>query len=239
MKILDVLTAPWAIEPAKLLDKRSLAKESGHTHYYTGKACTQGHIAQRRTSNGGCQTCLSERSTAWLAKNIKKGRAATALWRTTNRETLLKTRKAYRQSAEGKTTLATQRASLYKKNPEKFQKAGRDFYQAHREQCADRHRRYCQSIPGFDSERGAKRRASLLQAMPFWADRAAIKRIYAGCPVGMHVDHFVPLHGLVPGGMPVRGLHVPGNLRYLSASANSSRKNRMSVAEVAELECIA
>lgn len=68
----------------------------------------------------------------------------------------------------------------------------------------------------------AKRRAVLLQAIPAWADRKELERIYRNCPEGMHVDHIIPLSG-----KGVRGLHVPWNLQYLAAKENMQKGNRI------------
>lgn len=68
------------------------------------------------------------------------------------------------------------------------------------------------------------RRARAVNAVPSWADRKAIRAVYAACPPGMEVDHIVPLRSPV-----VTGLHVPWNLQYLTRSENA-RKGR-------KLEC--
>jgi hypothetical protein len=62
------------------------------------------------------------------------------------------------------------------------------------------------------------RRAALLNATPPWVDLRAIDAIYRACPVGLEVDHIVPLNG-----RGVCGLHVPWNLQYLTKSANCSK----------------
>lgn len=56
--------------------------------------------------------------------------------------------------------------------------------------------------------RNAQRRAVTKQATPTWADLSKIKRIYAKCPVGYHVDHIIPLNNPT-----VCGLHVENNLK--------------------------
>lgn len=56
---------------------------------------------------------------------------------------------------------------------------------------------------------------------PVWADTSAIRDFYAKCPVGMHVDHIIPLRGRY-----VSGLHVLANLQYLDAKDNMSKGNR-------------
>jgi 5-methylcytosine-specific restriction endonuclease McrA len=68
----------------------------------------------------------------------------------------------------------------------------------------------------------ASRRANKLKATPFWADKQILKEVYDECPVGMVVDHIVPLQGKI-----VCGLHVPWNLQYLTQSENSKKSNKL------------
>jgi hypothetical protein len=71
-------------------------------------------------------------------------------------------------------------------------------------------------------EHNIKYRYSIEQATPKWADKELIKKIYANCPKGCHVDHYYPLHGDI-----VCGLHVPENLQYLTAEENLVKSNKM------------
>lgn len=66
-----------------------------------------------------------------------------------------------------------------------------------------------------------RRRAIKLQAIPIWADLELIELIYENCPVGLHVDHIVPLVSKF-----VCGLHCEANLRYLTPFENMSKGNR-------------
>jgi hypothetical protein len=74
----------------------------------------------------------------------------------------------------------------------------------------------------------AKRRAARLQRTPPWADLRAIKAFYvearrlsAATGVQHDVDHVVPLQGEL-----VSGLHVETNLRIVTASENTRKRNR-------------
>lgn len=60
----------------------------------------------------------------------------------------------------------------------------------------------------------------LIQRLPKWADRPAIREFYAACPEGMYVDHIIPLKGL-----NVSGLHVHWNFQYLDRMSNSIKNN--------------
>lgn len=66
------------------------------------------------------------------------------------------------------------------------------------------------------------RRARQFRATPEWVDAEALRRIFDSCPVGMEVDHIVPLNSAI-----VCGLHVPWNLQYLQRSANRAKGNRL------------
>lgn len=67
-------------------------------------------------------------------------------------------------------------------------------------------------------------RASKLQRTPSWQQAEDIKAFYNACPMGMHVDHIVPLQG-----EKVSGLHVLENLQYLTAVDNISKNNKFEV----------
>lgn len=79
-------------------------------------------------------------------------------------------------------------------------------------------------IAEFQRRRNAQKR----NAFPRWADVEAIREVYrtaafAAEAIGeaVHVDHIVPLQSLI-----VCGLHVPANLRILSARENTAKGNR-------------
>ena len=56
-----------------------------------------------------------------------------------------------------------------------------------------------------------------------------INDTYKRCPVGMVVDHIIPLLGKF-----VSGLHVSWNMQYLTPSQNSSKQNKINLLEASE-----
>lgn len=80
---------------------------------------------------------------------------------------------------------------------------------------------YCKRYPEKARFNTQKRVAAQLQRTPPWVDMQELRRVFQNCPMGMAVDHIIPLRGKL-----VSGLHVPGNLQYLSKAVNSSKSNR-------------
>jgi hypothetical protein len=58
--------------------------------------------------------------------------------------------------------------------------------------------------------------------IPKWSEKLLIDSFYSNCKKGFHVDHELPLKGLL-----VSGLHVLGNLQYLSDKENLQKGNRI------------
>lgn len=71
-------------------------------------------------------------------------------------------------------------------------------------------------------EKTARRRTTLLNATPTWANIERIKEIYLDCPENHHVDHIIPLKG-----KNVCGLHVENNLQYLTIEENLKKSNKV------------
>jgi hypothetical protein len=79
------------------------------------------------------------------------------------------------------------------------------------------------------------RHKAFKDATPPWVDMSAIKDIYRNCPEGHHVDHIIPLRGIMPDGSRVSGLHVPWNLQYLPARVNRGKSNKVQLHEINDL----
>lgn len=112
------------------------------------------------------------------------------------------------------------KAKYYQENKEKCDQASANWAAKNR----DKARQYVRNWTARNQHRKnaaeAKRRAAKLNATPSWADLDAIAELYVKCPVGMEVDHIVPLQG-----KNVSGLHVLENLQYLSKKVNRQKSN--------------
>lgn len=88
-------------------------------------------------------------------------------------------------------------------------------------------RNYKRKNPHVINALVSARRAASLAAMPSWADKQRIKKLYEiaakvsrATGVKHHVDHVFPLISPL-----VCGLHVPENMRVIAAQANLAKSN--------------
>lgn len=74
-----------------------------------------------------------------------------------------------------------------------------------------------------DSKKSTARRSRyrFLRQTPRWADLQKIEQFYRKCPIGLEVDHIVPIRG-----QNVCGLHVENNLQYLTRTENLRKFNK-------------
>lgn len=85
----------------------------------------------------------------------------------------------------------------------------------------DSHQKSYQINYGKIRERQNKYKGERSLRVPSWSQFDLIADFYAKCPVGMQVDHVIPLKGT-----HVSGLHVLENLQYLSIKENLTKGNR-------------
>lgn len=129
-------------------------------------------------------------------------------------------------------------AASYKRNIDNIKKRVKKYKESHKEETKinakewrdsrlekERIRRktWRDSNLPIVKELTAKRRASKKQAtLDYERYKYEIREIYKNCPVGMQVDHIIPLQG-----GNVRGLHVPWNLQYLTPLENVVKGNKL------------
>ena len=98
-----------------------------------------------------------------------------------------------------------------------------EWFADHADELAELNRDLERANQGKNAAYAAKYRAKALNAIPSWADLAAIEKLYAKAAVcGMHVDHIYPLQGEI-----VCGLHVAENLELLTPLENLKKGNRL------------
>lgn len=125
-----------------------------------------------------------------------------------------------------------------KKHPEKVKAERKAYYEKHRDKELENNRKYkeanLEKVKALKAVDAAKQRVSKAQRfLPWLSDqqKQEIKDWYYAAqelskifPWKLHVDHIVPLRGVI-----VSGLHVPWNLQLLPAQANYSKRNNWEI----------
>jgi hypothetical protein len=114
-------------------------------------------------------------------------------------------------------------------DPERHREYSRKDWAKHAEQRRAAKKAYRAANPARGAEQVRARQTRQQRAMPVWANRDAIREIYAECRriseatgIKHHVDHFYPLKGET-----VCGLHNEFNLQVIPAKLNQSKHNKV------------
>ena len=184
---------------------RATAKAQGAQYYYTGKPCTRGHIALRKTK-GACVECMKE---DWAVDNQRrserpKSEASKAAGRRYyEKNKALVTARANNRPAE---EVRKYRKTHKLRNPEMYKAL-----------TSVRKRRHRSATPKWlTAEDKLVVRKLYLEAM----------RLTKLTGERYVVDHVVPLISDV-----VCGLHVPWNLRVMTQNENLRKSNKLLDAE--------
>jgi 5-methylcytosine-specific restriction endonuclease McrA len=180
---------------------RKEAKEQGAKYYYTGEACTRGHIALRKTK-GSCVECMKE---DWRIDNAKRSekpkseasKAAGKRYYERNRETV-KARANARPKHE---------VTSYKK---KYKEANPELYKA---LVSVRKRRHREATPPWVTKK------QKLEMRNLYLQAQQLTKLTGE---KYEVDHKVPL--IHP---DVCGLHVPWNLIVITKEENLKKSNKL------------
>ena len=184
---------------------RAEAKATGASHYFTGKPCTRGHVALRKTK-GNCIDCERE---DWTKSNAQR----TTYFSIYNDQHEVKERKhAWYEANRQKVIEAASTRPVEVKR--EYQKAWKE-----------------RNVVWVRADTKARRRKHR-QATPPWLTRkqkSEIRQIYQ-IAITMTkttgeqyvVDHIIPLRA-----DEVCGLHVPWNLRVITQEENLKKSNKL------------
>ena len=180
---------------------RAEAKAQGATHYFTGKPCSRGHIAPRKTK-GACVECMKEDWATDNARRAEKPKSEAA--KAAGRRYYEKNREAVIARAAGR---PHNEVRQYK---QKYKDANPELYKALTSVRKRRHR--SATPPWITKEQKLEMRRMYLNA----------QRLTKLTGERYVVDHIVPL--INP---EVCGLHVPWNLRVMTQEENLRKSNKL------------
>jgi 5-methylcytosine-specific restriction endonuclease McrA len=180
---------------------RAEAKATGAKYYFTGKLCTRGHVALRKTK-GSCVECMKE---DWAIDNAKRAQQPKS------EAAKEAARRYYAKNRDMVIARASARTQEAKRSYKQTYKAKHpDLYKSLNSVRRRRHRNA--TPPWVTAEQKLAMRQLYLQAQNL---TAVTKERYV-------VDHIVPLISDV-----VCGLHVPWNLRVITQEENLQKSNKL------------
>lgn len=169
---------------------------------------------------------LKVKNAAYYQANRKKLLARSLEWADKNKDRVDANQAVYRKENAERRRENTRRWAS--ENPTKKKQMDAAYRQANPEAAKARHQAWCAANPGAKGAIEARRRAAKLKATPVWADKSAIKKLYAEAKARTkesgfqwHVDHIVPLKSKI-----VCGLHVESNLAVITGAENVRKYNR-------------
>jgi 5-methylcytosine-specific restriction endonuclease McrA len=180
---------------------RAEAKAIGATHYFTGKPCTRGHIALRKTK-GSCVECMREDWATDNAKRAEKPKSEAA--KAAARRYYEKNRKAVIARA------ASRPSSEVRQYKDKHKQNNPEYYKA---LTSVRKRRHRSATPKWITKE------QKVEMRKLYLDAQRLTKITGERYV---VDHIIPL--INP---EVCGLHVPWNLRVMTQEENLRKSNKL------------
>jgi 5-methylcytosine-specific restriction endonuclease McrA len=194
---------------------RAEAKNAGLSKYFTGKPCTKGHIAERRTESCSCVECQNLIVAKYREKNRELVNERTRVWRALNPERCAEMNRASRKA-------------LYDKNPEKFRAKSKAFREAYPEKSSAWVKKaksaWVKAHPEMSAIYARNRRAKKKNAEGthtiaeirnlFSIQKGKCAMCMRGIKLKFHADHIVPL--ALGGGNGIRNIQLlcpPCNLK--------------------------
>ncbi len=221
---------------------RKEAKEKGLKHYFTGKHCKYGHIAERFASTGHCCVCSTDRERKYREQNKEKVNEAKRKWCEQNREkTNKKTRKYYEKNKEkiaernrkyreqNKDKIAEKKRKYREQNKEKVVERSRDWRKANPEQVFIRNslnriltnwkggRAKAEKFLGYTCEQLRSHIESRFEDGMSWTNRSE-----------WHIDHVKPVSAFIKEGITDPAIiNALDNLQPLWSHENWSKSAKM------------
>lgn len=196
-------------------DSRAIAKRCGLLRYFTGKACKNGHISYRQTSDGKCSGCKSDYRKMQRATNGDSVREKERLRTARDKDAIYARNKAWRDA-----------------NHEQVSISKRKHRAENIEHITAYYKAWCIENPGIRSALEQKRRGRKFSATPSWygeLDDLAAVEAYDLCRLrrsatglSWQIDHMIPLQSRF-----ACGLHLGSNLQVIPAFMNNSKNNKM------------
>jgi hypothetical protein len=172
-----------------------------------------------------CKTCSADKQRSWRTENKDSANAIALRYRQNHPETQKEINRRFR-------TKHREKRNAYAK---KYFKENREYFRMWDEQNKESRRnsskKYRAENPDKQRAAEARRRASVLQALPEWDEELTqfvteeafdlAKRRKEITGFAWHVDHVVPLKG-----KNVCGLHVWNNFQVIPATENLKKGNK-------------
>jgi 5-methylcytosine-specific restriction endonuclease McrA len=184
---------------------RAEAKATGASHYFTGKPCTRGHIALRKTK-GNCVECIQE---DWVKSNAQRATYFSAY----NKQDEVKERKHAWYAANKQQVMeaaATRPAAVLREYRNAWK---RNNVVQVRADTKARRRKHRQATPPWLTRNQKSEIRQLYQIAITMTKTTGEQYV---------VDHIVPLRADA-----VCGLHVPWNLRVITQEENLKKSNKL------------
>ena len=194
---------------------------------YDCKLCA---VAARRQWALANPERAKELNRRWIAKDPVRNREKTREWALSNPEKKKQADREYRLA--NRERLGRQQKQWAATNSERLTATRRKTRLANLELVREKNREWKRANPDLVAAANARRKARKLKACPAWLTKdqhrqmrevfREAQKLTAETGVPHQVDHVIPLLGVT-----VCGLHVPWNLRVLTAEENVKKSNKL------------